>query len=137
MTCFPRWGMLGTGKDTNGFFQFPYRPLTLTVLFESSLSRRNKSVKSNLMLLFTSKLLTIKCGSFFFKDPKRTIFKLLIFNEKFSPLPWFEPGNSPVPSRYTTNWAILAWMTYCIYMSQAFHLKKGLFVFFLWSSLAN
>ena len=34
--------------------------------------------------------------------------QLLIFIEKFSPLPGFEPGISPVPSRYATNWAILA-----------------------------
>ena len=33
------------------------------------------------------------------------------FIEKFSPLPGFEPGTSPVPSRYATNWAILAWIT--------------------------
>ena len=31
----------------------------------------------------------------------------LIFNEKFSPLPGFEPGTSSVPSQYATNWAIL------------------------------
>ena len=37
----------------------------------------------------------------------------LIFTEKFSPLPGFEPGTSPVPSRYATNWAILAWI--CCY----------------------
>ena len=35
--------------------------------------------------------------------------QLLIFTEKFSPLPGFEPRTSPVPSRYATNWAILAW----------------------------
>ena len=28
---------------------------------------------------------------------------LLIFTKKFSPLPGFEPGTSPVPSRYATN----------------------------------
>ena len=39
----------------------------------------------------------------------RTI-QLLIFTEKFSPLPEFEPGTSPVPSWYATNWAILAWI---------------------------
>ena len=38
------------------------------------------------------------------------VFKLLIFIEKFSPLPGFDPGTSPVPSRYATNWAILAWI---------------------------
>ena len=32
----------------------------------------------------------------------RTI-QLLIFTEKLSPLPGFEPGTSPVPSRYATN----------------------------------
>ena len=36
--------------------------------------------------------------------------QLLIFTEKFSPLPGFEPGTSPVPSRYNTNLAILAWI---------------------------
>ena len=36
--------------------------------------------------------------------------QLLIFIEKFSPLPVFEPGTSPVPSRYATNWAILVWI---------------------------
>ena len=36
--------------------------------------------------------------------------QLFIFTEKFSPLPGFEPGTSPVPSRYATNWAILAWI---------------------------
>ena len=39
----------------------------------------------------------------------RTI-QLLNFTEKFSPLSGFEPGTSPVPSRYATNWAILAWI---------------------------
>ena len=39
----------------------------------------------------------------------RTI-QLPIFTEKFSPLTGFEPGTSPVPSRYATNWAILAWI---------------------------
>ena len=34
--------------------------------------------------------------------------QLLIFTEKLSPLPGFEPGTSPVPSWYATNWAILA-----------------------------
>ena len=29
--------------------------------------------------------------------------QLLIFTEKFSPLPGFEPGTSPVPSQYATN----------------------------------
>ena len=42
--------------------------------------------------------------------PSMDFFQLLIFIEKFSPLPGFEPGTSPVPSRYATNWAILAWM---------------------------
>ena len=32
------------------------------------------------------------------------------FHWKFLPLPGFEPGNSPVPSQYATNWAILAWV---------------------------
>ena len=36
--------------------------------------------------------------------------QLLIFSEKFSPLAGFEPGTSPVPNRYATNWAILAWI---------------------------
>ena len=39
----------------------------------------------------------------------RTI-QLLIFTEKFSSLPGFEPGTSLVSSRYATNWAILAWI---------------------------
>ena len=37
--------------------------------------------------------------------------QLPIFTEKFSPLLGFEPGTSPVPSRYATNWAILAWIS--------------------------
>ena len=37
--------------------------------------------------------------------------QLLISTEKFSPLPGFEPGTSPVLSWYVTNWAILAWIT--------------------------
>ena len=36
--------------------------------------------------------------------------QLLIFTEKLSPLPGFEPGTSLVPSRYATNSAILALM---------------------------
>ena len=36
--------------------------------------------------------------------------QLLIFTEKFWPLPGFDPVTSPVPSRYATNWAILAWI---------------------------
>ena len=36
--------------------------------------------------------------------------QLLIITENFSPLPVFEPGTSPVQSRYATNWAILAWI---------------------------
>ena len=39
------------------------------------------------------------------------IIQLLIFTEKFSPLPGFEPGTLPVSSLYVTNWAILSWMT--------------------------
>ena len=39
------------------------------------------------------------------------IIQLLIFTDKFSPLLGFEPGISPVPSRYATYWAILAWIT--------------------------
>ena len=37
----------------------------------------------------------------------RTI-QLLIFTERFSPLPGFEPGTSPVPSRFAPYRAILA-----------------------------
>ena len=37
--------------------------------------------------------------------------QLLNFTEKFSPLPGFEPWTSTVPSRYATNWAILAWIS--------------------------
>ena len=40
--------------------------------------------------------------------PSLFLFNLVIFIEKFSPLPGFEPGTSPVPSRNATNWAILA-----------------------------
>ena len=47
--------------------------------------------------------------------------QLLIFTEKFLPLPGFEPGTSPVPSRYATNWAILAWIV-----------TKKLRNFFIW-----
>ena len=36
---------------------------------------------------------------------------MLIFIEKFSTLPGFEPVTSPVPSHYATNWAILAWIS--------------------------
>ena len=36
---------------------------------------------------------------------------LIILIEKFSPLPGFERRTSTVPSRYATNWAILAWIT--------------------------
>ena len=35
---------------------------------------------------------------------------MLIFIEKLSPLPGFEPGTCPVLSRYATNWALLAWI---------------------------
>ena len=49
----------------------------------------------------------------------RTI-QLLIFTEKFSPLLGFEPGTSPVPSRYATNWAILAWITSLVFFSSDF-----------------
>ena len=35
---------------------------------------------------------------------------LLIFIEKFLHLPGFEPETSPLPSRYATSWAILAWI---------------------------
>ena len=37
--------------------------------------------------------------------------QLLIFIEKFSPLPGFEPQTSRVPSWCATNWAIQAWIT--------------------------
>ena len=36
------------------------------------------------------------------------------FHWKFSPFPGFEPGTSPAPSRYATNWAILAWIPWCL-----------------------
>ena len=39
----------------------------------------------------------------------------VIFTEKFSPLPGFEPGTSPVPSRYTTNWALPVWIGFLMY----------------------
>ena len=42
--------------------------------------------------------------------PSLFLFNVVIFIEKFSPLPGFEPGTSPVPSRNATNWAILAWI---------------------------
>ena len=35
--------------------------------------------------------------------------QLLIFIERLSSLSGFEPGTSPVPSQYATDWAILAW----------------------------
>ena len=38
------------------------------------------------------------------------VFESLIFIEKFSPLLEFEPWTSPLPSRYATNRAILAWL---------------------------
>ena len=40
--------------------------------------------------------------------------QLLIFIEKFLPLLGFKPRTSPlpVPSRYATNWAILAWIIF-------------------------
>ena len=38
--------------------------------------------------------------------------QVLIFTEKFLPLPGFELGTSPEPSLYTTNWAILAWIIF-------------------------
>ena len=47
--------------------------------------------------------------------------QLLIFTEKFWPSPGFEPGTSQVPSRYATNWAILAW----IYSSNLSTTKGG------------
>ena len=43
--------------------------------------------------------------------------QLVIFIEKFSPLPGFERGSSLVPSRYATNWAILAWICFHPYKS--------------------
>ena len=36
--------------------------------------------------------------------------QLLIFIEKFSPLPGFEPRTSRLPSPCATNWAIQAWI---------------------------
>ena len=52
-----------------------------------------------------------------------------IFNEKFSPLLWFESGTSPVPRRYATNWAILAWISFCMFII-AYHgaISKVLYV---------
>ena len=40
--------------------------------------------------------------------------QLLIFIEKLSSLPGFEPRNSPVPSRYATNWAFASLFIYTI-----------------------
>ena len=53
--------------------------------------------------------------------------QLLIFTEKFSPLPGFEPGTSLVPSWYATNWAILAWIpfTLSILVNICFYKHKG------------
>ena len=52
--------------------------------------------------------------------------QLLIFTEKFLSLPGFEPGTSPEPNRYATNWAILAWIE-----------KVNIFFFFLLQKLLN
>ena len=45
------------------------------------------------------------------------IIHLLIFTEKFLPLPVFEPVTSLVPSRFATNWAFLAWILLVVVMS--------------------
>ena len=55
--------------------------------------------------------------------------QLLIFTEKFLPLPGFEPRTSPVPSRYATNWAILAWMDLVL---RIVHSKKNIFEPDIW-----
>ena len=56
--------------------------------------------------------------SFYAAPLKFKFYKLLIFIEKFSPLPGFGPGTYTVPSRYATNWAILAWISRWILFSQ-------------------
>ena len=59
--------------------------------------------------------------------------QLLIFTEKFLPLPGFEPRTSLVPSRYATNWAILAWNIH-------YRWRTGLRIYQsenLWNSLRN
>ena len=40
--------------------------------------------------------------------------QLLILIEKLLPLPGFQPRTSPIPRRYATKWAILAWIPYCV-----------------------
>ena len=51
------------------------------------------------------------CGTSGLPYCERGIVQLLDFTEKFLPLPRFEPRTCLVPSRYATNWAILAWFS--------------------------
>ena len=61
----------------------------------------------------------------------RTI-QLLICTLKFSPLPGFEQGTSPVPSRYAT-WAILAWIQSIKWTKLLIHTARAIFYFDLLS----
>ena len=51
-----------------------------------------------------------KIDRFYAVDIQIREIQLLNFIEKFLPMQGFEPGTSPVPSWYATNWAILAWI---------------------------
>ena len=55
--------------------------------------------------------------------------QLLIFLQKFSPLPGFELGTSPVPSRYATSWAILAWIQGLAFMLTSLTVFASAYVF--------
>ena len=49
-------------------------------------------------------------GSFHVLHLHSNLINYLFSLKFFLPLPGFEPGTSPVPSQFATNWAILAWM---------------------------
>ena len=61
--------------------------------------------------------------------------QLLIFTEKFSPLPGFEPRTSPVPSRYATNWAILAWINMHPYFTSFWKMKNRILTIFVYKEI--
>ena len=67
------------------------------VLVLSNMTYFGKAYLSFFLLLYLSQYAFIRGASY------TRVVTVLIFTEKFSPLPGFEPGTSLVPSRYATN----------------------------------
>ena len=105
------------GMMNNFFILFFFTSFLILLFLSLSLSISSREPGFNLVLPYTqTSVSTSTMYQSTHVEPrlyavlKSEFNQLPIFIEKFSPLQGFEPGTSLVPSRYATNWAILAWM---------------------------